>query len=220
MDARSWRSALGALKAVQAVDAGYRDSAELVARVRRELYRAGELADQPIRLRTISQPRDVHAVAFSPDGQLLALGCADERARMVELATGHERLSVRHGGWRSPRGEVYDVAFSPDGRWLATASADRRARLWDTNTGGELLKVTHDEPVQRVALSPNGRWLATSSDDNTARLWDTSTGSQLFKVTHSRPVWGVAFSPDGRRLATASLDDTAQMWQLIEAIDP
>jgi CHAT domain-containing protein len=168
MDAGSWRSALGALTAVQAIDAGYRDSAELIDRVRRELAHAGELADRPFHVRTISAPGDVKAVAFNYDGRLLALGCGGKTALVVEATTGQERLSLRHGGWST---EVYGVAFSPDGRWLATASLDKTARLWDTDSGNELLKVTHSDPVYGVAFSPDGRWLATASLDNTCQVW-------------------------------------------------
>jgi len=212
MDAGSWQSALESLTTVQAIDGSYRDSAELLDRVRRELAHAGELADRPTRLRTISAPKDVNAVAFSPDGHLLALGCGGRTARMVEVADGQERRSMRHGGWLV---EVWGVAFSPDGRWLATASMDKTARLWDTGNGNELLKITHTQALRGVAFSPDGRWLATASMDKTARLWDTGNGNELLKITHTQGVVGVAFSPDGHRLATASLDNTCQVWQLI-----
>jgi CHAT domain/WD domain, G-beta repeat len=216
LDAGSWRPALEALTEVQAIDAGYRQSAELLARVRRELARAGELADQPTQLRTISAPREIDAVAVSPDGRLLALGCGDKRVRVIDIATKKERLSVRHRGLLNP---VYDVAFSPDGHWLATASGDQSARLWDTNTGTELLKLAHFGPVYGLAFSPDGRRLATGGLARTAQLWDVSSGaellkpgSELLKVTHNGSVNGVAFSPDGRWLATASDDKTARLW--------
>ena len=66
MDAGSWRQALKELKAVQAINDGYRETAELLARVRQELVSASKLADHPTQLRTISLPVDVNAVAFSP----------------------------------------------------------------------------------------------------------------------------------------------------------
>jgi tetratricopeptide (TPR) repeat protein len=212
MDAGSWRPALEALAGLQELDAGYRESAELLARVRRELARSGELAHRPTRLRTISATMDINAVAFSPDSRLLALGCDGTTARVVEVATGLQLRLIRHGGRRT---EVYGVAFSPDGRRLATASTDKTARLWNANSGNELLKVAHSDAVVAVAFSPDGRWLATASKDKTARLWDTNSGNELLKITHSDAVRGVAFSPDGRWLATASLDDTCQVWQLI-----
>ena len=167
LNSGSWRPALTALKAVQAIDAGYRESTELLARVRRELADAGELVDQPILLFRLSQGSDVNAVAFSPDGRRLALGCGDQTARVMEAATGQEYLLMRHGGRDT---EVFDVAFSSNGRWLATAGG-YTARLWDAHSGNQLLKVTHDEPVDTVAFSPDGHRLATASYDNTCQVW-------------------------------------------------
>jgi hypothetical protein len=178
MDAGSWRPALKALTAVQAIEADYRDSAELLARVRRELARAGELVNQPSQLKTINAAHPINEVAFSPDGRLLALGCADKTAWVVELATGQERFSVRHGRWRYPNNQIFGVAFSPDGRWLATGGDDQTARLWDTTSGNEFLKVTHRLDVDGVAFSPDGRWLATASDDQTAQIWQLLEASE------------------------------------------
>ena len=62
---------------------------------------------------------EVNAVAFSPDGRLLATGSADQTARIWDAASGQERTRLAHGEG------VAAVAFSPDGRLLATGSADK-----------------------------------------------------------------------------------------------
>jgi RNA polymerase sigma factor (sigma-70 family) len=66
------------------------------------------------------------ALAFSPDGKLLAAGWSEWNAALFETATGREvRQLVGH------RGAVQSLAFSPDGSLLASGSDDATALVWD-----------------------------------------------------------------------------------------
>jgi WD40 repeat protein len=159
------------------------------------------------------------ALAFSPDGKLLAteggpgteLGAlpeGDYPATVWDVATG--KMKFRLGGHLD---YIASVAFSPDGNAIVTSSGDSTARLWTAD--GQLVKELrgHTRPLSGALFSPDGKFVVTASADNTVRVWDSLDGKLISVFRgHSQAVNNVAFSADGQFIVSASDDQTARLW--------
>jgi RNA polymerase sigma factor (sigma-70 family) len=109
----------------------------------------------------------VNAVAFSPDGKLVAASTGGEAVHVWDVAKGEAVVAMKgsSGGHRT-------VAFSPDGKVVAAGGHDGKVRLWDARTGE--LRATlkgHGAEVHSIAFAPDGKTLASTSQDQTLRLW-------------------------------------------------
>jgi WD40 repeat protein len=166
----------------------------------------------------MAHSREVWAVAYSPDGRLMASatgsrfeGTIAGEVLVWDATTGNPLLTLP-----SPTGGVYAVAFSPDGKRLASAGFDRVVRIWDIASGKESRTLKgHAREVWGVAFSPDGRLLASAGLDNTVRLWDAASGAAVRTLGHhTNHVWSVAFSPDGKRLVTTGDDLVVRVWDV------
>ena len=153
----------------------------------------------------------VAAVAFSPDGSLLATGSWDGTAKLWEVSSGKEVRTLTHH-----KMAVVSVAFSPDGRLLAVGSDDTTVTLWDVATGRLLHTLDgHGSYVLSVAFSPDGRLLASSEAHGKIKLWDAASGQLVRSLEgQTMAVHCLAFSPDGQQLASGSRDATIAFWEV------
>lgn len=150
---------------------------------------SGRWEDEESRDTWLGHRKPVTALAFSPDGTLLASGAADATFVLWNVETG-EVESTSDGHY----GAVLDIVFSSDGKTVLTASQDTKARTWRVPGGRiEATYEGHLGPVAGVAFGTSGNTLITASSDGTVREW--STTSQ--KETHIEwtrlgllPTWG------------------------------
>jgi WD40 repeat protein len=151
----------------------------------------------------------VEAVAFSPDGRLVATGAADGSGpiRLWESATGKP---VRALGGQTRGARDFVLAFSPVGNTLAAGGYAGRVTLWDVAAGEAVRGFRpHRHNVLCLVFSADGKTLTTSASyDSTVCVTGVATGKEVrnFRVMKER-IWGVVLSPDAALAACDSQDD-------------
>jgi WD40 repeat protein len=112
----------------------------------------------------------VYAVAWHPDGSLVATGGADRMIRVWDASTG--RLLRTMTGHTEL---VYSLDFSPDGQRLVSASTDQTVRLWVPATGDATLTLPFASQVYGAQFTRDGRRLAVLPMDDTVVMLDGSS---------------------------------------------
>ena len=170
-----------------------------------KLTAAPEYTQQPV----------ISALAFSPDGKLLAVSGYHE----VLLHGGAESNIVARLVGESPR--IESLAFSPDGKKLAVAgSAPARfgeVQIWDAATTGTVLappkafKVSMDS-IYGISWSPDGTRLAFAGADKVVRIISAADGKELVKFeNHSDWVFATSWTLDGKRILSGSRDKAIKL---------
>jgi RNA polymerase sigma factor (sigma-70 family) len=153
----------------------------------------------------------IHAVAFAPDGKLLATAGPKNRVSLWDVATLKELHSLR-----GHPGEVRCLDFAPDGKQLVTGCMnDKSVRLWEVASGKEIRCFQAPGIVDGVRYSPDGKMIAIRSSGGVIFLWDVKSGKKLHQFTgYSNGVsFSMAFSPDGTKLL-APQGNALQVWEI------
>jgi WD40 repeat protein len=162
--------------------------------------------------------KSVHAVAFSPDGRMVAAAAdasGDPIALIWNAADGQELQHV----FSNTASHADSIAFSPDSTALLTGGSDRTTRIWNVKTGQQQQQFRgRTAEVDFVTYTQDGKSFVATSDD-LIRIWDASTGrlTRQFKAPKG-PRMTMAISPDGRQVLTAD-DDTARLVDTVTGRD-
>lgn len=147
---------------------------------------------------------DVLAIAYAPNGKMLASAGRDETVRLWNPKTGENLATLTgHGGL------VTSVAFSPDGKQLFSGSGDGTVRLWSIQTRQQIWSA--DTPQKQMLDEEQKLPLPGVFRTNKP----TRPFRSPFEMLGLRWVLAVAYSPDGKTLASSgSSDGTIQLWNV------
>ena len=154
----------------------------------------------------------VRALAYHPDGGLLASGGEDGEVVLWRMPQGKRHSSRKqHTDW------VRAIAFSPAGNRLASVGWDDRVFFGKVNESNHVaVSLGPHGGAWCVAFSPHATEFAVGSGDGTVSLLTADEQSLRQSPDyhgprghcHERPVVAVVFHAGGRRLLTASHDGT------------
>jgi WD40 repeat protein len=125
----------------------------------------------------------VNAIAFSPDGSLIATG-GGEPSRSGEIKIWR----VADGSLVRDLGPVHSdsvlaLAFSPRGDQLASGGADRFARVSEVASGTVRLNLEgHTHHVMAVTWLAHGGVLASAGAEGVVKVWNADTGERLRNI--------------------------------------
>ncbi len=146
----------------------------------------------------------VNALAFSPDGTLLASGGYRE-VKLWRRTSDLSKPFLTHAGTPS--------AVSPDGQWLASGDADGNVTLSALPAGAAPRPLAVAKgPLTALKFSADGTKLAIAARDKSLTLWDTSEGQSLARVEAPSDIASLAWLTDGSHLATAGTDGVIRVW--------
>jgi len=142
---------------------------------------------------------------FSPDGAWIAFLGRDGLARVCDVRTGREVLTIQ-------RPKVSAIVFSADGGRLAVVGADSKVRILDTRTGQEVFTLKERAgPGAKPVFSPDGLRIAVRDGDGVTRVYDARTGKESLALKESATSLDPTFSQDGTRIALTKVDGVVRV---------
>jgi WD40 repeat protein len=150
--------------------------------------------------RTLTSRHDLHVLALSHDGTLLAAGDTDGVTRLYDTTNGKQL--------RTYPGDTYGVtalAIARDGKSLATGGGRGFVGVWETGSEEEISSVKDcPETVASLRFNPAGTELTVLRGPGTVQVYEASTGEE--KEKHGKKLKddpAVTCSADGKWLAWA-----------------
>lgn len=170
--------------------------------------------------RTLGNPQNpallidrVTALAFSPDGAILATGGGDPsrsgELKLWNMADGNllREIPEAHSD------TVLGIDFSYDGKYIATGAADKFVKVFEVSSGTFLKSFEgHTHHVLGVSWRADGKSLASCGADSVIKVWDFVTGEQRTTIAgFGKEITAITFVADSSGVLVCSGDKTVRL---------
>jgi WD40 repeat protein len=160
---------------------------------------------------SISHGASADAIAFSPDGTLLAI-ISPMQLQMCRAENG-EDIFRRAISTMDAAGAK--VAFSHTGAHLAYTWHSGPVMILNVGKRQVVNELSCGSDAHCLAFSPDDAIIASGHGDCVIRLWDARTGRLLAEMAgHERGLNELSFSPDGHTLISAGNDGSVRIWSV------
>lgn len=150
----------------------------------------------------------VWAVAFTPDGNSLAMAIDDGTVKVWDVATKRVRSTIK-----ALSGPVWGMSLSHNGQQLAVGGDDGKVRVFDMQSTMERATLDLGYAIRTLAFAPQQDDLLIGGRTGQVEVWNVVSKQRTVATSgHEGTVVGVAFAPDGRSFASVSGDKTARIW--------
>jgi WD40 repeat protein/uncharacterized caspase-like protein len=162
---------------------------------------------------------EVRAVAFSPDGFLVAVGSKETTSNFdpqAMMSAAMAKANARGSGGKGAQSPAEIRKQTEEMMKNITLSVKGPVRVWNVLSEEIVLTLEgHADGTESLAFSKDGRLLASGGGDSTIKLWDVATGRALRTLTGlTTSANSLAFSPDSRVLVSAGYDGTTRLWDV------
>lgn len=158
----------------------------------------------------------VTALAFSPDGKLLASG-SGRASRSGEIKLWNVENGMLARSLPLPHTDtVMALSFSRRGDLLASGGADRFVKVHAVADGSPVRSLEgHTGHVLGVSWQAHGRRIASAGADNAVKIWDMVTGEQQRTITGpKKEVTGVRFVGATDELIASAADPLVRIYNV------
>ena len=159
---------------------------------------------------TLDSPGPATAVAYSPDGDRVAVHSAGEGVILWTPTVPEEPVILPQTGFSS---QSNSVAFTADGARIAAIGPVGTVIVWDADTGAEITTLKTPAEVNGMSLSPDGSKVAVARQDGVARIVDITSGETRSELAGEGPgLTAIDYHPQGTVVAFGDADGTVILW--------